>query len=197
MASLSPSKQPPFIDQPDSFDIFRDVRLGRSLASLMTYYLPMLIPVFSPQDSYLNHPNNCHLWKLPQNLLLAPWSLRCELPFYLDGSFSDLTSITVYCSYGPDYSLSLSTLDSLCVLNGFPLDGYGSRYGTDGPPPVPGLPGCYLTDGSTIIFFDFIMLLLFELGRFSHTREPGTHDANDFGTVIVILTLWRCFKSCK
>jgi len=47
-----------------------------------------------------------------------------------------------------------------------------------GPPPVPGLPGCYLADGSTIIFFDFLMLLLFEL-------------------VIIILTSWRCLKSYR
>jgi len=45
-----------------------------------------------------------------------------------------------------------------------------------GPPPVPGLPGCYLADGSTIIFYDFFMLLLFEL-------------------IIVILTLWRSYRA--
>jgi len=55
----------------------------------------------------------------------------------------------------------------------FHLTGFGSQCGTDGPPPVPGLPGCYLADGSTIIFFDFIMLLLFELGRFLTLMNPG------------------------
>jgi len=47
-----------------------------------------------------------------------------------------------------------------------------------GPPPMPGLPGCYLADDSTIVFFDFLLLLLFEL-------------------VIVTLTLWKCFRSFR
>ena len=53
------------------------------------------------------------------------------------------------------------------------LAGSDSRYGIDGPPPVLGLPGCYLADGSTIIFYDFFMLLLFEFGRFVILENPG------------------------
>lgn len=84
----------------------------------------------------------------------------------------------------------------VCVLSThlYPTD-FGSRYGIDGPPPVPGLPGCYLADGSTIIFFDFFMLLLFELGRSLTLGNHRKYDANASGTAIVILTLWRCFKS--
>ena len=79
----------------------------------------MLIPVFS-QDSYPDYPNHCNLWKLPQHLVPAPRSLHCESPFSLDTSFSNLTVTTGYCSYGLDYPLYLSTLDSLYVVNAFP-----------------------------------------------------------------------------
>ena len=125
------------------------------------------------QDSYPNHPNHCNLRKLPQNLVPAPRSLLCELPFSLDVSFSDLTVATGYCSYGLDYPLSLSTLDNLYVVNAFPPGLSLLTTWQDGPPPVPGIPGCYLADGSTIIFFDFLMLLIFELGRFLILGNPG------------------------
>lgn len=132
----------------------------------------MLIPVFL-QNSYPNPPNQRHLRKLPYNLVPAPWPLRCELPILFNGFFSDLTAIAVYCRGGFIRSSCFSKVDSLYVADpSLPTD-FGSPYGTDGPPPVTGLVGCYLIDNSKIVFFHFLMLLVFELGGFFILGNPS------------------------
>lgn len=50
---------------------------------------------------------------------------------------------------------------------------FGSRHWADGPPPIPEFPGCYLASGNAIIFFDFLMLLFFELGKFLGLEDPA------------------------
>lgn len=142
------------------------------MGSLTIYYLPMLIFVF-PQDSYPNPPNQRHLRKLPQNLVPTPWALRCELSFILDAFSTDITGSQSIAVAG-SVIVYLFLKSIVCVLSKhlYPT-GFGSQNAADGPPPVPSLPGCYLAGYSLIIFYNFLMLLLFELGRSLILGNPG------------------------
>jgi len=64
-----------------------------------------------------------------------------------------------------------------------------------GPPPSPLFKGCYLAQRDAIIFFNFLMLLVFELGNnpppFVRPHAKLTPIA-----AVVILTVRRGFSDC-
>ena len=66
---------------------------------------------------------------------------------------------------------------------------------TVGPPPNPLIEGCYLVQRSVIIFFDFLILLVFELGEGGFAFRIHAYSLNSI-TVVVVLTVKNGYRDC-
>ena len=66
---------------------------------------------------------------------------------------------------------------------------------TVGPPPSELVIGCYLSERSVIIFFDFLLLLVFELGE-NNLVSHSVVRRLDVTIAVVVLTVWNGYRDC-